>query len=396
MTPTPKSQAQIRDFISERVKAVPPSGIRKYFDIAATMSDVISLGIGEPDFTTPDHIIKAGLVSLDHGETHYTSNSGTIELRQGISDYLNRLYGISYDPEHEILITVGVSEALYLAMTAIINPGDEVIVPEPCFVAYQAEVVFAGGTAVPVPTYAKDNFQVTAETIEKAITPRTKALLIGYPCNPTGAVMSRQYLIDIANLAEKYDLAVISDEIYDRLVYGVSHTHFATIENARARTVVLGGFSKSHAMTGWRIGYAVGPEPILAAMRKIHQYTIMSAPTTAQFAALEAVQHGEPAVQQMRDEYDRRRKLIVGGFNELGLTCFEPRGAFYAFPNISASGMDENTFADKLLEEERVAMIPGSAFGSSGIGFVRASYATAYEKIEEALERLRRFMQRHG
>jgi aminotransferase len=388
--------AKTRNFISHRVQTVPPSGIRKYFDIAATMTDVISLGIGEPDFISPDEVVQSGIRSLQRGETHYTSNSGILELRQELSAYIQRLYGITYDPEHELLITVGVSEALYLAMTAILDPGDEVIVPEPCFVAYVPEVVLAGGSAVTVPTYAKDNFQVTAETIEAAITPHTKAILIGYPNNPTGAVMSRENLEAIAALAKRYDLLVISDEIYDRLVYGVPHTQFATIEGAAERTVVLSGFSKSHAMTGWRIGYAAGPEPIIAAMRKIHQYTIMSAPTTAQIAALEALAKSEPEVERMRLEYDRRRKLIVSGFNELGLTCFEPRGAFYAFPNISAAGMSEEEFADRLLEEEHVAMVPGSAFGASGKGHMRASYATAYEKIEEALERLHRFMQRHG
>jgi aminotransferase len=386
----------MRNFVAKRVDAVPPSGIRRYFDIAATMHDVISLGIGEPDFVTPPGILDAGIESMRRGETHYTSNSGTVELREALAGYIERLYGIQYDPEHEILVTVGVSEALYLALTAILDPGDEVIVPEPCFVAYQPEVILAGGVAISVPTYAADNFQVTAATIEQAITPRTKALLIGYPNNPTGAVMSRENLLAIAQLATKNDLLVISDEIYDRLVYEVPHTQFATLDGARERTVVLSGFSKSHAMTGWRLGYAAAPAPILAAMRKIHQYTIMSAPTTAQAAALEAIYNAEPDVEAMRSEYDRRRKLIVSGFNELGLTCFEPRGAFYAFPNVSASGMDDHEFADALLQEEQVAVVPGSAFGASGKGHVRASYATAYEKIEDALERLRRFMQRHG
>jgi aminotransferase len=390
------STTKMRNFISDRVLAVPPSGIRKFFDIAATMDDVISLGIGEPDFVTPEHILNVGIESLRHGETHYTSNSGMLELREAISTYLHRLYDIEYDPEHEILVTVGVSEALYLALTAIINPGDEIIVPEPCFVAYQPEVVLAGGVAVNVPTYVRDNFQVTTEAIEAAITPRTKALLLSYPNNPTGAVMSREKLEAIAQLAEQHDLLVISDEINDRLVYGVKHIQFATLENARHRTVVLSGFSKSHAMTGWRIGYAVGPVEILDAMRKVHQYTIMSAGTTAQVAAIEACLHGEAAVEAMCAEYDRRRKLIVSGFNELGLTCFDPRGAFYAFPNVGASGMTEYKFAEKLLLEEKVAVVPGSAFGPSGAGHVRACYATSYEKIEEALERMRRFMQRHG
>ena len=387
----------MREFVSQRVLNVPPSGIRKFFDISATMDNVISLGIGEPDFVTPQAIVQAGIRSLEQGHTHYTSNSGTLELRQAISTYLNRLYGIEYDPAGEILITVGVSEALYLVLAAVIDPGDEVIIPQPSFVSYAPEVVFAGGVTVSIPTYAENDFQVTAAEVEAAITPRTKALLIGYPNNPTGAVMTRERLAELGAVAEKHDLLVISDEIYDRLVYGdFQHTHFATLPNMRPRTVVLGGFSKSHAMTGWRLGYAVGPEAIIAAMRKIHQYTIMSAPSIAQLAVAVTLDHVEDDVQQMRTEYDRRRRLIVDGFNELGLGCFEPLGAFYAFPNITASGMDDTVFSERLLEEERVAMVPGSAFGDSGAGFVRASYATAYEKIEEALERLHRFMQRYG
>ncbi|MBZ0317053.1 MAG: aminotransferase class I/II-fold pyridoxal phosphate-dependent enzyme [Anaerolineae bacterium] len=382
-------------FIADRIEMVPPSGIRKFFDIAATMDDVISLGIGEPDFTSPAGVIQAGIEALKHGETHYTSNNGLIELREAISRYINRLYGIEYDPEHELLVAVGVSEAMYLAVTATINLGEEVIIPEPCFVSYMPEVVFAGGVPVMVPCYFEQDFQVAPADIEKAITPRTKAILLGYPNNPTGAVLTRERLLEIAKIAEKHDLLVISDEIYDRLVYGVPHTQFATLPNMRERTVVLGGFSKSHAMTGWRIGYAAAPEPIINAMRRIHQYTIMSAPTVAQYAALKALEH-EEEVQAMVAEYDRRRKLLVNGLNQLGLDCFEPRGAFYAFPRIKASGMDENTFSEKLLYEEKVAVVPGSAFGVSGEGFVRACYATSYEKIEEALERLHRFMQRYG
>lgn len=387
----------MRNFISQRVQAVPPSGIRKYFDIAATMSDVISLGIGEPDFVTPRPIMDAGIGSLNAGKTQYTSNSGLIELRTALSNYLQKLYGVHYEPNDEILVTVGVSEALYLALTAILDPGDEVIVPEPCFVAYTAEVAFAGGVPVPAPTYVEKNFQVTAEDIERRITPKTKALLIGYPNNPTGAVMERENMAQIAQLAEKHDLIVISDEIYDRLVYsGFQHVSFATLQNMHARTITLGGFSKSHAMTGWRLGYAAAPKEILAAMRKVHQYTIMSAPTPSQYAALEAVEAGEPFVAQMVGEYDRRRQLLVKGLNQLGLDCFEPKGAFYAFPSVKKSGMDETAFADKLLEEEHVAVVPGSAFGASGAGFVRLSYATAFEKLEEALNRLEKFMRRHG
>ena len=393
----------MRDFISAKVNSIPPSGIRKFFDIAATMKDVISLGIGEPDFTTPDNIITSGLESLKRGDTHYTSNSGTVELRRALNGYLQRRYAIEYDPEAELLITVGVSEALYLVMTAILDPGDEVIVPQPCFGAYTAEVTLAGGVPISIATRVENNFQVTKEEIEAKITPKTKAILIGYPNNPTGAVMSRERLLDIAKLAEKHDLIVISDEIYDRLVYSsmagdsqAQHTCFPTLPGMRDRTVLLGGFSKSHAMTGWRIGYSAAPKEISAAMRKVHQYTIMSAPTVAQAAALEAIEHGEEHVEMMRQEYDRRRRLIVGGFNSIGLKTFEPQGAFYAFPSITISGMNEDDFANKLLQEEHVAVVPGTAFGAGGEGFVRACYATAYDKIEEALNRMEKFVRRHG
>ncbi len=386
----------MRDFISARVQSIPPSGIRKFFDIAATMDDVISLGIGEPDFVTPEPFLKAGIQSLQQGDTHYTSNSGILELRQALSQHLKRRYGVDYDPEAELLITVGVSEALYLALTAILDPGDEVIVPEPCFVSYTAEVTLAGGIPVTIPTYVQNDFQVTGADIEKAITKHTKAILIGYPNNPTGAVMSRERLLEVAELAAKHDLIVVSDEIYDQLVYGIEHVCFATLPDMRTRTITLGGFSKNYAMTGWRLGYSAAPAEISAAMRKVHQYTIMSAPTTAQVAGVVALNEGASYVEDMRSEYDRRRQLIVGGLNELGLKTFEPHGAFYAFPSITASGMDENTFAEALLQEERVAVVPGSAFGSSGAGFVRCSYATAYEKIEEALRRIQRFMRHHG
>lgn len=386
----------MRDFVSRRIAQVPPSGIRRFFDIAATMDDVISLGIGEPDFVTPESILRAGIRSLERGETHYTSNSGILELRQAVARQLERLYGVRYDPENEILITVGVSEALYLALTAVVEPGDEVIVPTPCFVSYQPEVVFAGGTPVPLPTRVEDEFQVSAADVAARLTPRTKALLLGYPNNPTGAVMTRPRLEAIAGLAQDRDLLVISDEIYDRLVYaGHRHVCLAGLPGMQSRTITLGGMSKNYAMTGWRIGYAAAPAPLLAAMRKIHQYTIMSAPTTAQEAAIEALEHGEEHVQRMAAEYDRRRRRIVAGLNELGLPTFEPRGAFYAFPSIAAAGMDDETFAQRLLEEEKVAVVPGNAFGADG-RFVRCSYATAYEKIEEALARMRRFMERHG
>jgi aminotransferase len=305
---------------------------------------------------------------------------------------LNKLYSLDFDPESELLVTVGASEALLLSLMAVVEAGDEVIVPEPCFVAYQPTVTFAGGTPVPVPTYVEQDFQVTVDDLEKARTRKTRAVLLGYPNNPTGAVLERSRLVEIAEWAERNDLVVISDEIYDRLVYGIEHTCFAGLEGMRERTVLLGGFSKSYAMTGWRIGYAAAPPAILAAMRKIHQYIIMSAPTTGQEAAIEALRSGEPFVEAMREEYDRRRRTIVDGFNRLGLDCFEPRGAFYAFPSIKSTGLSDEEFSERLLMEHKVAMVPGSAFGKSGAGHVRASYATSLPNIEEALDRVDRFL----
>jgi aminotransferase len=383
-------------YLAKHVAGLKPSGIRKFFDIVATMQDVISLGIGEPDFVTPEPIVQAGIRALLSGETHYTSNAGLIELRRALSEHLYNRYGISYDPASEVVVTVGVSEALYLAMTALLNPGEEVIIPTPCFVSYQAEVILAGGVAVEIPTFVEDGFQLRADKLLEAITPRTKAILLGYPNNPTGAVYTREMLLEIARIAEKHDLVVISDELYDQLVYGVEHVCFPTLPGMRERTILLGGFSKNYAMTGWRAGFAAGPDDIIRGLLRIHQYTIMSAPTMSQLAALEAITNGHEYVVEMREEYDRRRKLIVGGLNELGLTTFEPHGAFYAFPNIRNSGLDDETFAQKLIEEERVAVVPGSSFGAGGEGYVRCSYATAYEKIEEALNRIENFMRRHG
>ena len=383
--------------LSERVIGLKPSGIRKFFDIAATMKDVISLGIGEPDFTTPKPILKAGIQSLKRGETHYTSNHGKMELRQAIADNLKRLYGVSYNPATEIVATVGVSEALYLTFTAILDPGDEVIIPTPCFVSYQAEVILAGGVPIEIPSRPENNFQLDPKEIRKAITSHTRAIFIGYPSNPTGAVAEREVLLEVAKMAEQNDLLVVSDEIYDRLVYDFKHVCFPSLSvNTRNRTILLGGFSKDYAMTGWRIGYAAGPADIIKGLVRIHQYTIMSAPTTAQDAAIEALKNGERYVNEMVTEYDRRRKLLVNGLNRLGLKTFEPHGAFYTFPNITASGMDDEVFAQKLLKEEHVAVVPGNAFGPGGEGFVRACYATSYEQIEEALRRMEKFMSRYG
>ena len=386
----------MRNFISRQVQAVPPSGIRRFFDIAATMDDVISLGIGEPDFVTPEPIIRAGTRSLEAGETHYTSNSGILELRQAMARYLQTLYGLEYDPETEVIATVGASEALYLAMTALLDPGDEVIVPQPCFVSYAAEVSFAGGVPVIVNTRAEDDWQLTAGQLEAAITPRTKALLIGYPNNPTGAVMTRQCLGEIAQVAKKHDLLVISDEIYARLVYGEEHTCFPSLPDMWERTVLLQGLSKSHAMTGWRLGFAAAPPEILGAMRKVHQYTIMSAPTVSQYAGIEALERSESFVKTMVEEYNRRRQVMFKSFNSMGLPTVEPKGAFYVFPRVTHLGMSAEDFCEKLLYEEKVAVVPGGAFGECGMDHVRACYATSMEKIEEAMTRISRFIEKHA
>jgi aminotransferase len=375
------------------VRAVPPSGIRRFFDIAATMDDVISLGIGEPDFVTPEVILQAGIESLQKGYTAYTSNSGTIEIREALAEHLQALYGVAYHPTDELLMTVGVSEALQNSMLALIDPGDEVIIPEPCFVAYGPSVVFAGGVPVYVPTSVENNFQVTRAAIEAAITPRTKAILIGYPNNPTGAVMSRERMLDIAALAEQYDLLVFSDEIYDRLVYGVEHVCFAALPGMRERTILLGGFSKAYAMTGWRLGWLAAPAEIANAVRKIHQYAIMSAPTMSQHAGLAALKAGEDDVRRMVSEYDRRRQVIVSGLNQIGLPTFEPQGAFYVFPRVDQLGLTSEQFVEGLLDREHVAVVPGDAFGPSGAGFVRACYATSMDNIEQALERIEHYVQ---
>ena len=383
-------------YLSQSVRNLRPSGIRRYFDIAETMEDVVTLGIGEPNFVTPGHIIEAGVESLRDGLTGYTSNAGTYELRAAIADHIASRYSLSYAPEDEILVTVGVSEALYLALKTVLDPGDEVLVVEPCFVANPALVETAGGTPVMVPTYVSEDFQVTGLELEARVTARTKAILLSYPSNPTGAVLTREHMLQVAAVAEKHDLVVISDEIYERLVYGIEHINFAALPGMFERTIVLSGMSKSYAMTGWRIGYVSAPRAFTEAMYKIHQYLIMSAPTMGQVAATEAIRHGEADVESMRLEYDRRRKLIVDGFNQLGLPCFEPRGAFYAFPKVAVTGLDDETFCEDLLREQRLALIPGSAFGASGRGFVRASYATSEANIMRALERLERFLVKRG
>jgi aminotransferase len=381
--------------LAQRVREVPPSGIRKFFEIVATMTDVISLGIGEPDFDTPRGIIEAGVESLREGRTHYTSNYGTMELRRALASHLRRLYGVEYDPKDELLITVGASEAVDLALRAACDEGDEVILHEPCYVAYVPAIVFAGGRTVHVPTRFEDDFALDPALVEAAITPRTKALFLGYPCNPTGAVLPDDVQDELAAIAERHDLLVYSDEIYDRLAYGsYRHRAFSALPGMRERTILMGGFSKAYAMTGWRIGWLAAPAPIIEGILKIHQYTIMTAPTVAQDAALAALVDGEPDVARMLGEYDRRRRLVVDAFNAMGLETFEPRGAFYAFPRITSTGLDSETFSRRLLEEEHVAVIPGGAFGPSGAEHVRACYATSYERLEEAMSRIARFVER--
>ena len=381
--------------LAERVLAVPPSGIRRFFDILATMDDVISLGVGEPDFDTPRVIVEAGVESLREGRTHYTSNFGTLELRRALAAHLERRYGVRYDPATELLITVGASEAVDLALRATCDPGDEVILHEPSYVSYVPAIVFAGGVVRHVPTGFEDDFALDPAVVEAAITPRTKALFLGYPCNPTGAVLPDEIQDELGAIAVRHDLLVYSDEIYDRLAYGnYRHRAMSALPGMRERTILMGGFSKAYAMTGWRVGYMAAPAWILEGLVKVHQYGIMSAPTTAQDAALVAIVDGEPDVERMVAEYDRRRRLIVDGLNALGLDTFEPRGAFYAFPRISSTGLSADTFTERLLTEERVAVVPGDAFGPSGAGHVRMCYATSYEKLEEALRRIGRFVGR--
>jgi aminotransferase len=381
---------------SQKVNSISASGIRRFFELIANMDGCISLGVGEPDFVTPERYMKAAFDSAMAGETHYTSNYGLPELREAIADHLQRLYGVRYDPQREIIVTIGVSEGLLLATHALLDPGDEVLSPDPYYVAYPPCTTLAGGTLVPVPTHMENEFRVSADEIEERVTGRTKAILIGYPSNPTGAQMTRDGLSEIADLAARRDLVVISDEIYDRLSYGVEHTCFASLPGMKERTVLLGGFSKAYAMTGWRVGWICAPSDILEAMMKIHQYVIMSAPTPSQYAALEALRNGEEDVRRMMAEFDRRRRLMVKGIKDIGLTLYEPHGAFYVFPSIRSTGMDDFEFAERLLDEEKVAVIPGSTFGDVGRGHVRMCYASPYNLLEEALERIGRFVSRHG
>ncbi|HWR39532.1 MAG TPA: aminotransferase class I/II-fold pyridoxal phosphate-dependent enzyme [Patescibacteria group bacterium] len=380
--------------IAPAVQAIPPSGIRRFFDIVAEMKGVVSLGVGEPDFVTPWHIREGCIHGLQRGHTTYTSNHGLLELREEIARHIRDDYGVEYDPRREALVTVGVSEALDLAMRALLCPGDEVLVPEPCYVSYKACVALAGGIPVPVATSLDNEFRVTAEQLEALVTPRTKMLLLGYPNNPTGAVMSRPELEKIARLAEKYDLIVVSDEIYAKLTYEGEHTCFASLPGMKDRTLLMNGFSKAYAMTGWRLGYVLANPDFIAAMTKIHQYTMLCAPITGQVAAIEALRCGEEPMRKMVTEYNYRRRLMLAGLERIGLPCFEPKGAFYVFPSIAATGLSSLEFAEALLKAEKVALVPGDAFGVSGEGFVRCSYATSTIQLTEALERMERFMRR--
>jgi aminotransferase len=384
-----------RELLSERVRQVKPSGIRKFFDIINTMPDVISLGVGEPDFVTPEHIRRAGMRSIELGHTQYTSNYGMLALRQEISAMLERRYGLEYDPHKEILVTVGVSEGVDLTMRTLIDPGDEVISPDPGYVAYDADIIFAGGKPVPVPTYPQYGFGVRASEIAAAITPRSKLILIGNPNNPTGAVVPRAELEGIAKLAQEHDLIVAVDEVYSRLVYDTEHVCMATLPGMRERTVLLDGFSKAYAMTGWRIGYVAAPAAILEAMLKVHQYAIMCAGTSPQEAAIEALRNGEDDVIAMHDSYDLRRRFFVDGLNRIGLPTCDPPGAFYAFPDVTSTGLSDEDFSEKLLFEEKVAVVAGSSFGEAGRGYVRCAYCTAQEKLEEALVRMERFAKKY-
>ena len=379
--------------LNQRIQGIKPSGIRKFFDILEEMTDAITLGIGEPDFVTPWHIRDAGIYSLERGHTKYTSNAGMLELRREIANYLNRRFSLSYDYTNQVLVTVGGSEAIDLALRCLVNPGDEVIVPTPSFVCYGPLTEMAGGVPVYVELKAENEFRLTPEELKAAITPRTKVLVLPFPCNPTGGIMERKDLEAIAQVLKDTNIMILSDEIYAELTYGQKHVSPANLPELYDRTVVVNGFSKSHAMTGWRMGYVCAPQPIVAAMTKLHQFGIMSAPTTSQYAAIEAMRNGDRDIEKMRDEYDGRRRYLVENLNRIGLHCFEPKGAFYVFPCIKSSGLSSDEFCERFLREEKVAVIPGSAFGPGGEGFVRACYAASMKDIAEAVSRLDDFLQ---
>lgn len=382
----------MEDMILERVKKMPPSGIRKYFDMVHEMEGVISLGVGEPDFVTPWNIREAGIYSLEKGHTHYSSNAGFLELRDEISRYLHRRFELSYHPEDEILVTVGGSEGIDLALRALVGPGDEVIIPEPSFVAYQGCTTFTGATPKVIELKAENEFKLTKEELLAAITPKTKVLIMPFPNNPTGAIMTKEELQDIVDVIKDRNIVIISDEIYAELTYEKKHVSIASFEEVKDQTLLINGFSKAYAMTGWRLGYACGPKTLIQAMKKIHQYAIMCSPTTSQYAAIEAMRNGDASVEMMVKEYNRRRRVLVDGFRKLGLDCFEPLGAFYVFPCIKSTGLSSDEFCEQLLLSEKVLAVPGNAFGACGEGYIRACYAASYEDIKEALVRIERFL----
>ena len=390
VSPSPR-----RKFVAAHIDVLPKSGIREFFDLVSTMKGVVSLGVGEPDFVTPWNIRESGIYSIEKGHTSYTSNLGLLPLRKAICEYVRANYRVDYRPEDECLVTIGVSEALDIVMRAMLDPGDEVLYTEPCFVSYPAEVRMAHGVPVVVETREADGFALDPAALRAKITPKSKLLLLNFPCNPTGATLPPDAMREIAAIAIEHDLLVVTDEIYSELLYEGEHTSIASLPGMRERTIFLHGFSKAFAMTGWRVGYACGPAELIDPMMKIHQYSIMCASTASQEAALDALRHGAGAMAEMRESYRERRNLIVNGFNRLGLTCLMPKGAFYAFPKITSSGMDSMTFAKTLLAEEKVAVVPGPAFGPCGEGFVRCSYAASTEKIRLALERIGSFMSRH-
>lgn len=383
----------MKALLGKTVQEIKPSGIRKFFDIAAEMDDVISLGVGEPDFVTPWHIRDEGIYSLEKGQTYYTANAGLKELRAEICNYLLRRFDLTYDPLSQVVVTVGGSEAIDLCLRSVLNPGDEVLIPEPSFVCYQPITTLAGGVPVPIVTRAEDDFRLTAEALRAAITPKTKVLVLPFPNNPTGAVMRKNHLAAIAEVLDGTDILVLADEIYAELTYGEErHVSLASIPEMYERTILVSGFSKAYAMTGWRLGYACGHPDLIRAMTKVHQFAIMSAPTTAQYAAIEALKNGDPDIAEMREEYDRRRLVMVKGFRDMGMDCFEPEGAFYAFPCIKSTGMSSNAFCEALLYDKKVAVVPGTAFGQSGEGFIRCSYAYSIQSIQAALERIEAFV----
>lgn len=383
----------LENMIAKKVKNIPPSGIRKFFDVVHEMGpEAISLGVGEPDFDTPWHIREEGIYSLEQGKTIYSANAGLLELREAICEYMERRFNLSYSPQTETLVTVGGSEGIDLALRTLLEDGDEVLIPEPSFVSYMPCTIFAGGVPVPIATKEEDDFKLTKEALQQAITPKTKLLILPFPNNPTGAIMAKEDLEAIAEVIRDKDILVISDEIYAELTYGQEHVSIANIEGMYERTIILSGFSKAYAMTGWRLGYALGPKEVISMMTKVHQYAIMCAPTTSQYAAIAAMKNGDEDVATMRKAYDQRRRLLIDGFRKMGLSCFEPKGAFYVFPCIKSTGLSSQAFCEELLKDQKVAVVPGTAFGESGEGYVRCSYAYSVEELKEALSRIEKFV----